>query len=136
MSLNAELGRYFTNYVRKYIQDVHFDILMGFPGGSKGKELACNAGDLGSIPGVGRSPGEGNDNPPQCSCLGNPMDRGAWQAIVQGVTKIWTQLSDFHSHSKNVMFLFGCFYSLCFSDLYLFQAYLFKGNWLQHSPFK
>ena len=48
MSLNAELGRYFTNYVRKYIQDVHFDILMGFPGGSEGKELACNAGDLGS----------------------------------------------------------------------------------------
>ena len=136
MSLNAELGRYFTNYVRKYIQDVHFDILMGCPGGSEGKELAWNAGDLGSIPGVGRSPGEGNDNPPQCSCLGNPMDTGAWQAIVQGVTKIWTQLSDFHSQSKNVMFLFGCFYSLCFSDLYLFQAYLFKGNWLQHSPFK
>ena len=108
----------------------------GFPGDSDGKESDCNAGDLGSIPGVGRSPGEGNDNPPQCSCLGNPMDRGAWQAIVQGVTKIWTQLSDFHSHSKNVMFLFGCFYSLCFSDLYLFQAYLFKGNWLQHSPFK
>ena len=56
----AELGRYFTNYVRKYIQDVHFDILVGFPGGSEGKELACNAGDLGSIPGVGRFPGEGN----------------------------------------------------------------------------
>ena len=87
VSLNAELGRYFTNYVRKYIQDVNFDILVGFPGGSEGKELACNAGDLGSIPGVGRFPGEGNDNPPQCSCLGNPMERGAWQAIVQGVTQ-------------------------------------------------
>ena len=88
MSLNAELGRYFTNCVRKYIQDVHFGVLMGFPSGSEGKEMACNARDLGLIPGEGRFPGKGNDNPPQCSCLGNPMDRGAWQAIVQGVTKI------------------------------------------------
>ena len=48
---------------------------MGFPGGSDGKESACNAGDVGSIPGPGRSPGEGNGNPLQYSCLGNPMDR-------------------------------------------------------------
>ena len=47
----------------------------GFPGGSDGKESACNAGDLGLIPGLGRSPGGGNDNPLQYSCLGNPMDR-------------------------------------------------------------
>jgi hypothetical protein len=53
-------------------------ISVGFPGGSDGKESACNAGDLSSIPGLGRSPGEGNDNPPQYSCLENPMDRGAW----------------------------------------------------------
>ena len=52
-------------------------IYRGFPGGSNGKESACNAGDPGSIPGSGRSPGEGNGNPLQYSCLGNPMDRGA-----------------------------------------------------------
>ena len=50
----------------------------GFPGGSDGKASACNVGDLGSIPGLGRSPGEGNGNPFQDSCLENPMDRGAW----------------------------------------------------------
>ena len=67
---------------------------MGFPGGSDGKESAHNAGDPGSIPGSGRSPGEGNGNPLQYSCLENSMDRGAWQATVHGVTKSWTRLSD------------------------------------------
>ena len=57
-------------------------------GGSAGKESACNAGDLGSIPGLGRSPGEANGNPLQYSCLGSPMDRGAWRATVLGVTKV------------------------------------------------
>ena len=51
------------------------------------KESACQVGDLGSIPGLGRSLGEGNDNPPQYSCLGNPMDRGVWWATVHGITK-------------------------------------------------
>ena len=60
---------------------------MGFPGESDGKESACNAGDPGWILGSGRSPGEGNSNPLQHSCLGNPMDRGAWRATVHGVTK-------------------------------------------------
>ena len=68
--------------------------LTGFPGSSAGKESAYSAGDLGLIPGSGRFPGEGNDNPLQYSCLENPMDRGAWQATVQGVTKSQTQLSD------------------------------------------
>ena len=67
---------------------------MGFPGGSDGKESACNAGDLLSVPGWGRSPGEGNANPLQYSCLENSMDRGAWWATVHGVTKNWTRLSD------------------------------------------
>ena len=62
-------------------------VFLDFPGGSAGKESACNVGDLGSIPGLGRSPGEGNGNPLQCSCLGNPMDREAWWATVHGVTK-------------------------------------------------
>ena len=60
---------------------------MGFPGGSDGKESACNARDLGSVPGLGRSPGEGNGNPLQHSCLENPMDRGAWWATVLGVAE-------------------------------------------------
>ena len=61
------------------------------------KNLPVSAGDMGdasSIPGVGRSPGVGNDSPPQYSCLENSMDRGAWQATVQGAAKIWTLLSD------------------------------------------
>ena len=67
---------------------------MGFLGSSAGKESACNAEDLGSIPGLGRFSGEGHGNPLQYSCLENPMDRGAWQAIVHGVTKSQTRLSD------------------------------------------
>ena len=62
-------------------------VLPGFPGGSDGKESACNEGDPGSIPGSGRSPGEGNGNTLQYPCLENPMDRGAWRAMVHGVTK-------------------------------------------------
>ena len=61
------------------------------------KNLPENAGDLGSIPGLGRSPGEGNGYPLLYSCLENSMDRGAWRATVHGVTKSWTQLNDFHS---------------------------------------
>ena len=58
-----------------------------FPGGSAGKESAGSAGDLGSIPGSGRSPGEGNGNPLLYPCLENSMDRGAWQTTVHGVTE-------------------------------------------------
>ena len=60
---------------------------MVFSGGSVDIESACNARDLGSIPGWGRSPGEGNDNPLQYPCLENPKDRGAWQATVHGVAE-------------------------------------------------
>ena len=66
--------------------------VMGFTGGSEGKESACNAGDLGSIPGLGRFPGEGNGYPLQYSGLENSMD-----CVVHGVTKNWTRLSDFQS---------------------------------------
>ena len=61
---------------------------MGFPGGSDGKESVCNAGDLGSIPGLGRSPGEVNGNPFQYSYLENSMERRAWGATVHGVTHV------------------------------------------------
>ena len=68
--------------------------MVGFPGGSNVEEFACNAGDLGSIPGWGRYPGKGNGNPLQDSCLDNSMDRGAWQATVSGAAKNQTRLSN------------------------------------------
>ena len=70
-------------------------MISGFPGGSEVKASACNVGDLGSILGSGRSPGEGNGNTLQYSCLENPMDRGAWWATVHRVSKSRTRLSDF-----------------------------------------
>ena len=72
-----------------------FVFFWGFPGGSQGKVSACNAGDLGSIPGSGRSLGEGNGNPLQYSWLENPMDGGAWWATVHRVKKSQTRLIDF-----------------------------------------
>ena len=67
------------------------------PGGSDGKVSVYNAGYLGSIPGLGRTPGEGNGNPLQYPCLENPMDGRAWNTTVHGVAKSWTRLSDFTS---------------------------------------
>ena len=64
------------------------NLIGGFPGDSVGKESACNAGHPDSIPELGRSPGEGNGNPLQYSCLENPMDRGAWWATVHGVARV------------------------------------------------
>ena len=79
---------------------------VGFPGGSDGKESACSVGDPGSIPGSGRSPGEGNGNPLQYSCLENPTDRRAWWATVHEVLKSQTRLSDFtYFHFTNLYFL-------------------------------
>ena len=84
---NSGVGCHFTH--------THTHTHQGFPGGSEVKASARNAGDLGSIPGSGRSPGEENGNPLQHSCLENPMDGGAWWAIVHGVAKSWARLSDF-----------------------------------------
>ena len=67
---------------------------MGFPCSSVGKESTCSTGDRGSIPGLGRSPGEGNGNPLQYLCLENLMDTGAWWAAVHRVAKSWPQLSN------------------------------------------
>ena len=66
---------------------------------SDGKESACSVGELGLIPGSGRSPGKGNGNPLQYSCLENSMDRGAWQVTVHAEAKSWTWLSDNHAHT-------------------------------------
>ena len=80
------------HYLNEQKERIHIIItfLWGFPGGSDGKESACNAGDQYSIPGWGRSPGGGNGNPLQYSCLENSMDKGAWWATVHGVAKSWT----------------------------------------------
>ena len=67
----------------------HMKVLQGFLVGSDGKESACNAGDPSLIPGMGRSPGEGNGHPLQYSYLENSMDRGAWWATIHGVAKSW-----------------------------------------------
>ena len=70
------------------------EVLPGIPGGSDSSESACKAGDLGSIPRSGRSPGEGTGYPLQSSCLENSIDRGTWWATVQRIAKSWTQLND------------------------------------------
>ena len=85
--------------------------LIVFLGGSSGKESACNAGapgDTGLIPGSGRSPGGGNGNLLQYSCLGNPMDRGAWWATVHGAAKSWTQLKQFSLQHACKLFVVAC----------------------------
>ena len=94
---------------------------MGFPDGSDGKESACSVGDQGSIPGSARSPGEGNGNPLQYSCLENTMDRGAWQATVHEVTKSLTRLSNF---------TFLSFLKLFYNGLVLFIIAELNKNYL------
>ena len=94
------------------------NIYGGFPGGSEVKASACNVGDLGLIPGLGRSPGEGNSNPFQYSCLENPMDGGAWWATVHGVAKSQTQFERLHFTSSNI-------YDLC---LFLHICYTYNKN--------
>ena len=86
----------------------------GFPGGSDSTASACNAGDLGSLPGSGRSPEEGNGSPLQYSCLENPMDRGAWWATVHGAAKSRTRLSD----------LSPSLYIYCSEHLIIFENHL------------
>ena len=78
-----------------------YTYMLGFPSGSVVKNPSANSGARSSIPESGRFPGDGNGNPLQFSCLGNPMDRGAWQARVHGVTKSQTQLKGLaHIHVK------------------------------------
>ena len=91
----------------------------GFPGGSEGKASACDVGDLGSIPGLGGSPGEGNGNPLQHPCLENPMDGGAWWATVHGVAKSRTWLSDCTCNLHSNLFNF-------LKNVYLCSMQFFK----------
>ena len=75
---------------------------LGFIGGSVTKNLPANARDMGSIPGSGRSPGERNGNPLQYSCLGNPIDKGAWRATVHGVTKVGHDLATNNTNNNGI----------------------------------
>ena len=87
---------------------------------------ACNEGDLGLSPGSGRSPGEGNGNPLQYSCLENPMDGGAWRATVHGVLKSWTRLSDSLSLSHVVVLMtFFDPYKTCVNETYIVNTSLY-----------
>ena len=86
--------------------------MLGFPGGTVGKNLPASAGDEGSIPGSGRSSRGGNGNPLKHSCLENPKDRGAWWATVYGVTKSWTRLS---AHTHGICYMI---YEMIYDKIY------------------
>ena len=96
---------------------------MGFPCSSVGKKSACNAGDPGSIYGSGRSPGDGNGNPLQYSCLEKPMDRGAWQATVHGATRVGHDLA-----TKPPLWYYSWEKNLCLSGPMRFKSMLFKSQ--------
>ena len=92
--INYLLSEDLIQLMAETLLGIYTDLPMNSPCGSDGKASAYNAGDQGSIPGSGRSPGEGNGNPLQYSCLENPMGRGAWWVTVHGVAQSWTRLSD------------------------------------------
>ena len=97
ISLSPAFALFITNWLNGMILSKILNDpsnLLGFPDGSDGEESASSAGDLGWIPGLGRSPEERNGNPLQYSCLENSTDRGAWQAAVHRVTKSETRLTD------------------------------------------
>ena len=93
-SLPMSQQRWILAPLYNHTQNSESENTQGFPGGSDSKESACNAGDLGSVLRSGRSPGEGNDNPFQYSCLENSVDREVWWATVHGVAKNWTWQTD------------------------------------------
>ena len=118
-------------------------VFLGFPGVSIGKESACNVVNLGSIPGLGRSLGEGNGYPLQYSCLENSMDIGAWQATVHGVTKSQTRLSDFHFHRyktwEKTIYILKKIKSYNVKSAHIFHYLLYILRWfgnLHHPPEK
>ena len=99
------------------ILEMSYTNSLGFPGGSVVKHLPANAGDAGSVPGSRRFPGEGHDNPLQYSYLGNPMGRGAWWAIVYGVTKNQTRLKQLSTHVLIVIIVPTKFLLFCLLNM-------------------
>ena len=102
----------FISYVKKSLNLKHLTTsfcIQGFPDSSVGKEPACNAEDPSLIPGWGRSLGGGNGDPLQCSCLGNPMDRGIWWATVLRISQRWTQLKCLSTYMYIYIFSHGEF---------------------------
>ena len=115
-------------YIWKFLVEV---LVMDFPGASDSKASAYTEGDPGSIPGSGRSPGEGNGKPPQYSCLENPMDIEAWQATVHGVAKSETWLERLHFLS----FLPICKMSATVQWFEYLSALLLLWDWNENWPF-
>ena len=108
INLKSIVIDYSTSRWRHHKLSTHWfkkPLFWGFPGDSDGKESSCNSGDLGLIPGLERSPGEGNGYSLRYSYLENPMDRGGWWATIHGVSKSWMQLST-HKHLFSQVDLF------------------------------
>ena len=108
--------------------------LICFPGGSDSKASAYNTGDLGSIPGSGRSPGEGNGKPLQYSCMENPMDRGAWRATGHGVTKSQTRLNDFTHSLLHFLHCKRLFYCWATGEAHVVVGLPYTTYWRQTPP--
>ena len=94
LDINVSLNMLILRELKDFILPSYIPFFWGFPGGSVIKNLPASAGNMNSVPGLGRSPGGGNDNSLQYSSWDNPMDRGVWQAPVHMVTESQTRLSD------------------------------------------
>ena len=117
----------FTNFPWNLEVNLH---LLRLPCSSNGKESACDAGDQGSIPGLGSSSEEGNGNPLQYSCLENSMDREAWRATIHRVAKSRTRLSDSHTHTHTHNIPFYGYTTFCLSICQLTDIWVVSTFWL------
>ena len=122
-SLAGYSPRGFTELDTTERRSTHTVLVLGFPGGSDGKESVCTAGDQGSVPRSGGCPGEGNDKPLQYSCLENPMDRGAWRATAHGVARVGHDLV-----TKPRLFLSRLYYFIATVALFKVENIFIQGS--------